>query len=117
MEVGTETQLEAPKTSAPEIADGKFSAIVGYFGFLCFIPLLLKRNNSFAQFHGRQALVLFIFELVAWIVTAVPVVGNWVFASLCLVLGLFSLVGMIKAARSEHWPVPIIHHIADQLVI
>ena len=51
----------------PEVQDGQFFAAVGYLSFLCFVPLALKKGNKFAQFHGKQALVLFILELAAGI--------------------------------------------------
>ena len=117
MVVNTQTRLETSKASDPGIAEGKFSAIIGYISFLCFIPLLTKRGNSFAQFHGRQALVLFIFEFVFWILTVVPVVGHLAFGFGFLVLGLFSVAGMVKAALSEYWDMPVVHRMAHTLVV
>jgi uncharacterized membrane protein len=34
---------------------------LGYISFLCILPLVLLQNSKFAQFHGKQALVLAIF--------------------------------------------------------
>ena len=51
-------QVPAPQDS--EIESSKFFAAVGYLNVLCFVPLLLKKESKFAQFHGKQALVLFI---------------------------------------------------------
>ena len=50
----------APKD--PEVQDAQFFAAIGYLSFLCFVPLALKRENKFALFHGKQALVLFIMD-------------------------------------------------------
>ena len=36
----------------------KFLSAIGYLGFLCLLPLLLKRDSKFAQFHGKQSLIL-----------------------------------------------------------
>lgn len=33
-------------------------AALGYFGFLCVLPLLMKPTSSFCQFHGKQSLGL-----------------------------------------------------------
>lgn len=38
-----------------------FLVAVGYISFLCILPLVLLRENKFAQYHGKQALVLAIF--------------------------------------------------------
>jgi len=53
-----------------EVQDAKFFAAVGYINILCFVPLFLKKDNKFAQFHGKQALVLFILEIAASILKA-----------------------------------------------
>jgi uncharacterized membrane protein len=35
-----------------------FLSSIGYIGFLCVLPLVLMPKSKFAQFHGKQALVL-----------------------------------------------------------
>ena len=72
METSTQQDPKASKIVDPVIQEGKFFAAIGYLSVLCFVPILLKKNNQFAQFHGRQALVLFIFEIAAGILKVVP---------------------------------------------
>lgn len=122
MVTGTEEKIErseakVPQALDPEIREGKLFAAIGYAGFLCFVPLHLKRDNQFAQFHARQALTLFIFELAAAILTVVPVVGDVVFRFAYLVFGIFSLAGAFKAFMNEYWEMPLIHRIASKLVL
>ena len=117
MDASTKQTHEIPKTSDPEIADGKFFAAVGYIFILCFVPLYLKRENKFAQFHGRQALVLFILEVAAAMLVVVPVVGEVIFRFAWLVFGIFSLAGIVKVLMNEYWEMPVIHPISSKITL
>ena len=67
-----------------DIDDSKAFAAIGYLGILCFVPLLLKKDSPYAQFHGKQGLVLFIAEVVLFFINIIPVLGQlvWLFASI-----------------------------------
>ena len=110
--------IEEQGTQKPQdadVEDAKFFAAVGYISILCFVPLLLKRNNKFAQFHGKQALVLFILELAASILKIVPALGDLVFTVAFVVLGILSLVGIVKVLMGEYWEMPVVYEIADRI--
>lgn len=98
-----------------DIQDAKFFAAIGYFSILCFVPLLLKKGNKFAQFHGKQALVLFILELAASILKVVPALGDLVFTVAFVVLGILSLVGIVKVLMGEYWEMPVVYEISDRI--
>ena len=108
---------EIPKTTDPEIAEGKFFAAVGYVFVLCFVPLFLKRENKFAQFHGRQGLVLFILEVAAAMLVVVPVIGEVIFRLAWLVFGIFSLAGIVKVLMNEYWEMPVLHQISRKITL
>lgn len=99
----------------PEIQEGKFFAAMGYLSVLCFAPLLLKKDNRFAQFHGKQGLVLFILEVAASILKAVPALGDVVFTLAFVVLGILSLVGVVKVLMGEYWEMPVIQEVASKI--
>lgn len=99
----------------PEVQDGQFFAAIGYLSILCFVPLLLKKNNSFAQFHGKQALVLFILEFGAAIIKVVPALGDLVFTVAFVVFGILSLIGITKVLMGEKWEMPVIYEIANRI--
>ena len=50
-----------------EIEEGKAGAILGYIPFLCFIPLIMMKDNKFAVKHGKQGLLLLLIELLAFV--------------------------------------------------
>ena len=99
----------------PEIQDAKFFAAVGYLNVLCFVPIILKKGNRFAQFHGKQALVLFILEIAAGILGILPAVGELVSQVVIVVCGILSLIGIIKVLMGEYWEMPVVHEIASRI--
>ena len=115
MDTSARRHPDSSKTIDPVVSQGKFFAAVGYISILCFIPLFLKRDNKFAQFHGRQALILFILELAAAMLIIVPVVGEVVFRFSYLVFSIFSLAGLIKVLMNEYWEMPIIYPISSRV--
>ena len=113
-----ETSSEDNRSVAPQdpvIQDGKFFAAIGYVNILCFVPLVLKKGNKFAEFHGKQALVLFILEVAASILKAVPALGDLVFTVSFVVFGILSLVGILKVLMGEYWEMPVVHEIARRI--
>ena len=99
----------------PEIQDAKFFAAVGYLNVLCFVPLLLKKENKFAQFHGKQALVLFILEVAAGILKIVPALGDLIFTIAFVVFGILSVIGVMKVLMGECWEMPVIYEISNRI--
>ena len=64
---------------AQEVKEGKIFAMVAYWFFLCILPLILKKENKFAVFHGKQGLVLFIFLVAGFIFRIIPLLGWMVY--------------------------------------
>ncbi len=108
---------QSKNNADPVIQEGKFFAAIGYIFVLCLVPLLLKRDNAFAQFHGRQALVLFIFELAAAIVKSIPVIGDVVFSFAYVVLAIASLLGIVHVLMNEYWQMPVAYNIASKITL
>jgi len=98
-----------------EIKEGKFFALCGYLFILCFVPLILKKDNKFAQFHGRQGLVLFIVEVAAAVMKSVPVIGDVLFSFAYVILAIASLLGIVRVLMNEYWPMPFVHNIAEKI--
>ena len=108
---------EVSKPQDPMISEGRFFAAIGYVSILCFVPLFLKKDNKFAQFHGRQGLVLFILEVAAAILMVVPILGEVIATLGLVVFGIFSLVGIVKVLMNEYWEMPVIYQIASKITL
>jgi len=105
--------MEDPQTK--EIQEGKFFAAVGYIFILCMIPLLLKKDNKFALFHGKQGLVLFIFEIAASILRIIPALGDLIFTLVFVVCGILSLIGIVHVLMNNYWEMPVVGEIAKKI--
>ena len=108
---------ERGSVQGPEIQDAKFFAAIGYLNILCFVPLVLKKGNKFAQFHGKQALVLFILEIAAGILKVVPVLGDLMFTVAFVVFGILSLIGIVKVLMGECWEMPVIYEVSNRITL
>ena len=111
------TEQPAASQQDPEVQDAQFFAAIGYLNILCFVPLFLKKGNKFAQFHGKQALVLFILEVAAGILRVVPALGDLVFTMAFVVFGILSVIGIIKVLMGEYWEMPVIYDISNRITL
>ncbi|MFH1620618.1 MAG: DUF4870 domain-containing protein [Patescibacteria group bacterium] len=105
----TEAPKVVPVFDKKDIDDNKVIAAIGYIGILCLIPLLAKKDSKFAQEHGRQAFVLFIGEIVVWVLGMLPVIGWFLIGPLgSLLLLVVSIIAIIKTLQGEFWEIPVI---------
>ena len=98
----------------------KGMAILSYFGILVLIPIFAAKNDPFARYHANQGLVLFILLTVCSVLSNVltnilydisPVlvlVVSGLFGLLTFVFCIFALIGIIRAAKGQMKPLPII---------
>lgn len=98
-----------PMNEEQDIQQNKIWALLSYFGVLCLIPLLLKKDSKFAQFHAKQGLVMFIIEFFLWI----PIIG-WLAAIAMIFIW---IMAVIKTLQGQYWKAPIIGDIAEKINI
>ena len=106
------------------IEEGKIFAFIGYWGLLFLVPILAKKDNKFAVFHGKQGMVLtiaFIAVIIVFsILTFIPYLGilfmivQWL---ALIVMGVFAIIGMIQALTGKYWKMPILGDIAEKIKI
>ncbi len=58
-------QQAEPTVDQKDVEENKIMAVIAYFGILCLIPLLAKKDSPYAQFHAKQGLVLFITGIIS----------------------------------------------------
>jgi len=100
-----------------EVEEGKFFAVIAYISFLCIITLVLKRENKFALYHGKQGLVLFVCEVASFILSIIPFVGMLVWRLGVWVFLLVSLWGIIIALSGTTQKIPVFSDIAEKISI
>ena len=107
-----------------DIEENKVLAAISYLSILVLIPLLVKKDSRFVREHAKQGLVLFIAEIVLWIVDLIfawiPVLGLIVSILVRIgfvAIGIVSLMGFIYALMGKFWKIPVIYDWAQNLKV
>lgn len=111
--------MQSSHSSDPDIQDNRLIAAVGYLFILCLVPLTLRKDSKFAQFHGKQGLVLTIASVLLWfasfILGLIPILGwlvMWIGWITLLVLAIF---GIMNAFAGKYWVMPFLGKYAREI--
>lgn len=118
---GTEQQQAAYVPVQTDAQQNKVMGILAYLSWLVLVPLLAAKESPFARYHTNQGLALAIVEIAWWILSAIltaiagasyslgliAIVGviSWILGIIFLV---FSIIGIVNAAKGEMKPLPLI---------
>ncbi len=108
-----ETVHEGAASSDKDVEENKLVAALSYLGFLVAVPLFLKRESPYCQFHAKQGLALLIVWIIGSFVFWFPFIG-WAAA---LVVFVLNIIGLVKAFQGEKWEMPIIGDLAKKINI
>jgi uncharacterized membrane protein len=98
-----------------DIEDNKVLAAIGYIGILCILPLALKPKSQFCKFHGKQALILVIGEVINMFIGIIPVIG-WILGFIgAVALIILSILGILKSLNGEYWEMPYLAEYAKKI--
>lgn len=93
------------------VKSSRFIAAIAYLWILCLVPLILKKKDEFAQFHGKQGLLLAVLWFFGGLIFWIPFIG-WVVA---VILALASIYGFFQALKGEKWEIPVIGKYAKKI--
>ncbi|MBR0436304.1 MAG: zinc-ribbon domain-containing protein [Clostridia bacterium] len=111
-----------PAQSAPrvEVMDeqpdcNKWFGVLAYLGPVLFVPMFVRKNSKFAQFHVRQGFNLLCFWVVLvvarYTLGIIPYIGThflkYVFGIGLCGVAVFSIIGIINALLGKKQPLPI----------
>lgn len=99
------------------IKEGKIFALVAYWPFLCILPLMLKKENRFAVYHGKQGLVLFIFLVGGFLLQVIPFFGQIFYRLVVFCYFLVMLWGSIQALNGNYTRIPLISRLAAKIIL
>ena len=95
-----------------DVQQNNVMAVLAYIGILFLVPLLAAPNSQYARFHTNQGLVLFLFDIVVGILSAVlafiPFVGLIVSSLLSLGAFVLMILGIVNAATGKANELPLI---------
>lgn len=96
------------------VVDSKILALLSYLFVLCIVPLLLKKDDDFVIFHGKQGLVLFVCEVGVFILS-IPF--PWLKDVGTFILGIMSFFGIITVLQGKQTRLPVVAEIADKITL
>ena len=117
MQPSFENQMRIP-------AADRTLAFIGYLPILFLLPVKLRRQSIFAQFHGRQSGVLFGLWLLVCLLDAIILfafgtppepVSLALFGVLFVATGIYLFmmaVGMVKVLLGERYRMPVVADVA-----
>ena len=74
------------------------------------------KNDPFVKFHVKQGIVLFVVDIVVWVVAGfIPFLGAFLSPILNLALLALAIMGIINASNGVQKPLPAIGQFADNL--
>ena len=100
---------QPPMNEQDDINQNKIWALLSYLWILVLIPLLIKKDSRFVQFHAKQGLVM----LIAWFFVTIPLLGLLIW----LALVVFWFIAVIKVLEGQYWKMPVIGDFAEKIKI
>ncbi|MCH5297549.1 MAG: zinc-ribbon domain-containing protein [Ruminococcus sp.] len=104
--------------------DNKFMGVLAYIGILFLVPLFAAKQSKFAQFHAKQGLTLFVFEVAYSIFVAIingilKATVTWstlaLFGTISSILNFLNvfffvvaIIGIVNAVKGECKELPLI---------
>lgn len=96
-----------------DINQNKVMAIFAYIGPLVFVPMFAAKQSKFAHYHTVQGFTLFVLEAIVGTLSGILMVSalfwlGWLTYLIMIPLVIFSVLGIISAAKGEARVLPIV---------
>ena len=88
--------------------DKKTTGIVSYLTFIGWIIAFCAGDKEGAKFHLNQSLVLLLANLIASMISYIPLFGHFVSAILNILLLILWIFGLVYACQDEEKEVPVL---------
>ena len=102
------------KPTQKDIDENKMMAALSYFSVLCLVPLLLKKDSPYTQFHAKQGLAIFIVEAIA-VLVSMTIILAWLSTIVMVVCLIASIYGMYLALNGKMESIPGLEKIIKKL--
>lgn len=94
----------------------KILAFISYIPFppLFIVPMFVAKADTFAEFHSKQGLVLFLGFFALWAVGFIPIVMFVAYIGFVALI-IAAIVGAVQALLGNRWSVPVLGRYAQKL--
>ncbi|MBR6331903.1 MAG: zinc-ribbon domain-containing protein [Dehalococcoidales bacterium] len=109
---------QANKPAASNSKDPITMAVMAYLGPLVLVPIFGAKGDSFIRFHANQGLIVFIIEILWWIILEVygklpymfilSVLYDLIYYGGICVFLLMAILGVISIVKGEEKELPVI---------
>ncbi len=90
-------------------------AALSYLGILCFVPLLMSKDDEYVYFHAKQGLVLWMWSVLAMFALHLPGLGKWLFGFSSMAVVVLSVAGLASVVFHRAWRLPLISSVASAI--
>ena len=92
--------------------------ILSYLGPLVIVSLVVSKKDPFVKFHVKQGLVLFIIEVIVWILAAFLFWQLWIVWRLInLATLILSIVGIVNVLQNKEHELPVVGGLSKSIKI
>lgn len=93
----------------------RIMAMLSYMGILCFVPLIMNREDEFVYFHSKQGLIIWMWGVLALFALQVPGIGKWIFSASAMIVLILSILGLVSVLLHRAWKLPLVYPLAAKL--
>lgn len=93
----------------------RIMALISYLGVLSLVPLVVNRKDPYVQFHARQGVLIWMWEVLAIYTLLLPAVGKFFFKFSSLACLVLSVLGVVSVLLGRAWKFPMIGAWAEKL--
>ncbi len=95
-------------------ARSRIMAALSYVGILCFVPLIMNRDDEFVYFHSKQGLVIWMWGVLAVFALHLPGVGKWLFSISAMAVMVLAVIGLVSVLLNKAWKLPLVYVLASK---
>jgi uncharacterized membrane protein len=96
------------KESPITVERNTIMAILSYIGPLVIIPYLTAKDDAFVLFHIKQGLVLFVIEIILWVLMGMFWFLYPVWQLINLALFVLAIIGIVNALNGKEKQLPLV---------
>ncbi|MBU1202495.1 hypothetical protein KKH39_00395 [Patescibacteria group bacterium] len=100
--------MSTPTPEKNDVEKNQITAAIGYIGILCFVPLFLAKKSKFAQFHAKQGVMLFAFEIVGMIIA-------FLMPFVMIISVILAVLGIKACLDGRYWELPVLGKYAKKI--
>ena len=88
--------------------------LLAYFPLLCFLPYIMEDSTDALRRHARQGVVLFVAELILYILFTAPEFISTVLQLGLIVCVVLAVIGAVNAWQGKYWAIPYVSDVAER---